>query len=49
MISTSLMILLAAEYVVIAIAAACEKNYPRSLYFIGALVISIAVLWMSER
>lgn len=48
MISTRLMLILIAFYVVIVIAAALERNWPRALYFVGAIVISVAVLWMTE-
>lgn len=47
MMSTCLMLALIVAYVLIATAAALERNWPRVLYFIGAIVISIAVLWMT--
>jgi hypothetical protein len=36
-------------YVVIAVAAAWERNWWRVLYFTGAIFISIAVLGMTFR
>ena len=47
--STTTMYVLLAFYVLIAVAAAWERNYWRALYFIGAIIISIAVLGMTER
>lgn len=36
-------------YLAIVIAAVVERNYPRALYYVGAIVISLAVLWMSHQ
>ena len=47
--STTTMIILMVFYLVIAVMAAWERNYWRCLYFVGAIVISIAVLGMSEK
>jgi hypothetical protein len=41
------MLALIVAYAVIALAAGWERNWPRALYFVGAIVISVAVLWMS--
>ena len=49
MISTGLMWLLIAAYGAIVLASAVERNWPRALYFVGAIVISVAVLWMTSR
>ena len=37
---------LIAQYVVIALASAWERNWPRCMYFISAGFISLSVLWM---
>jgi hypothetical protein len=42
------MLLLIAEYAVIMLAAMCERKWYRALYFFGAIVISVAVLKMTE-
>ena len=44
MISTGVMYLLIVIYAVILLAAMWERNYWRCLYFLGAIIISIAVL-----
>jgi hypothetical protein len=49
MISTGMMIALIIWYLGIAITAAIERNWPRALYFVGAIVISVAVIWMTEN
>ena len=49
MISSWLIWLLIVQYVVIAVASACERNWPRCLYFVSAGLISLSVLWMSAR
>lgn len=49
MISTGLMIVLCVFYSVIVLAAVAERNWPRALYFIGAIVISVAVIMMGRR
>jgi hypothetical protein len=48
MISTRMMIALCVWYAGIVLAALCQKprDWPRALYFIGAIVISVAVMWM---
>ncbi len=46
--STGMMIALIVAYAGIAVAALWEKNWPRALYFLGAIVISVAVIWMSD-
>lgn len=47
MISTLQMYVLIVAYLVIAATAAWERNFPRALYFVGATIISVAVLWMT--
>jgi len=49
MMSTTGMLLMVASYVAIAICAAYERNWWRALYYVGAIVISIAVLGMTHR
>lgn len=49
MVSTGLMIALIVAYGAIVAASMIERNWPRALYFVGAIVISVAVLWMSWR
>ncbi len=48
MMSTGLMLALIVFYLGITVAALWEKNWPRVLYFVGAIVISVAVLWMTD-
>jgi len=43
------MLALIVAYGVIALAAAVERNWWRSLYYVGAIVISVAVLGMTKR
>ena len=47
--STNIMYALLAFYALILVAALLERNWWRALYFLGAIVISIAVLGMTER
>lgn len=47
--STWIMYVLLAFYVAITIAAACERNWWRVLYFIGAIIISVSVLGMTIK
>jgi len=47
-VSTRLMVGLMIAYAAIAVSAAIERNYWRSLYFVAAILISVAVLGMSE-
>lgn len=49
MMSTGLMLALIVIYAAITIAALWERNWPRALYFVGAIVISVAVLWMTDE
>ncbi len=42
------MLWLIANYAAIVVAAALERDWPRVLYFVGAIVISAAVLWMGN-
>lgn len=49
MISSVQMICLCVAYLVIAVTAGIERNWPRVLYFVCAAGISLAVLWMSEK
>lgn len=49
MVSPPVMLLLIAEYAVIAVAAACERNWWRSLYYLAAGLITVAVLGMTRK
>ena len=49
MLSTGGMILMLVAYVAISIAAAFERNWWRCLYYVGATVITIAVMGMTKR
>jgi glucose-6-phosphate-specific signal transduction histidine kinase len=46
-VSNGIMYVLLVFYVAILFAALWERNYWRALYFLGAIVISIAVLGMT--
>jgi len=48
-VSTYIMYALLVFYLAILVAALVERNWWRALYFIGAIVISVAVLGMTER
>ena len=48
MTSTRLMLWLMANYAIIAAAALYERKVWRCVYFIGAILISVAVLKMTE-
>lgn len=41
-----LLLILIAEYSIICIAYLYSKDYARALYFFGAVVLSLGVLWM---
>lgn len=47
--STKIIYALLLFYFVIAVAAGLEKNWWRVLYFVGAIIISVAVAGMTER
>ena len=47
--STNIMYALLVFYLAILVAAMFERNWWRVLYFVGAIVISISVLGMTER
>ena len=47
-ISTFIMEGLAVIYAVLAVISAVEWNFPRSLYWLGALVINISILWATH-
>ncbi len=49
MMSTRLMVGLIVAYSVIVLAAVHERNWSRAMYFVGAIVITTAVLWMGVR
>ena len=49
MTSTWLIWILFAAYMVIAVVAGVEGNWPRALYFVSAGQISLAVMWMGAR
>lgn len=38
--------ILIAEYIVIAIAFGWQGDWARVLYFVGAIILSLGVLWM---
>lgn len=42
----NLMILLMVEYIIIAIAFLFQKDWARALYFAGAIILSLGVIWM---
>lgn len=46
MMSTTMMTVLIGVYAVIAVASAFELNWPRALYWCGAIIITWSVLWM---
>lgn len=48
-ISTWLMVGLVAASAAIMVAAVCERNWWRALYFFGAILITVAVLGMSDK
>jgi hypothetical protein len=37
--------LLVVEYVIVMIACICEKNWSRTLYWFGATLLQISILW----
>lgn len=41
-----LLTVLIAEYVIIAVVYLVERDYPKALYFTGAIILSLGVLWM---
>jgi uncharacterized membrane-anchored protein len=43
--SAQFMLLLIAIYLVILVLSVKEKNYPRALYWLGAIILNIGVLW----
>lgn len=45
MTSTLLMKILFVSYILIMFVAFHERNYPRALYWFGASVLTVAVLW----
>lgn len=47
MMSDGIMMFLIVVYAVIVAASAWEHNWPRAMYFVGAITISLAVLWMT--
>ena len=47
--STNVMIVLLGFYLLIGLLAASERNWWRALYYVGAIVISVAVLEMTTR
>lgn len=52
MLSTRLMIALCVWYGLIALIALVvdrPRDWPRAMYFIGAIFISVAVMWMGAR
>jgi len=52
MLSTRMMIALCVAYALISVAAVTidrPRNWPRAMYFVGAILISIAVMCMGVR
>ncbi len=52
MMSTGMMVALCVWYALIVLASVTidrPPNWPRALYFVGAIVISVAVIWMGVR
>ena len=52
MASTRMMIALCVWYALISLAAVTidtPRNWPRVMYFVGAILISVAVMWMGVR
>lgn len=52
MASTSMMVALCVWYALIVLVSVTvdrPRNWPRALYFVGAIVISVAVMWMGVR
>ena len=47
--STHTMLILLAFYFVIMAQSLLEKNWYRGLYFLGAIIISVAVIGMTEK
>ena len=42
----TLLKILVVEYIIIAVAYIVGGNYPKAVYFIGAVILSLGVLWM---
>jgi len=49
MMSTTGMLLLIAAYAIIVLCSAYERNWWRAVYYVGAIVISVAVLGMTQK
>lgn len=47
--STLLTVVLIAFYVILAVVAALEKRWPMCLYWVGSVLLTSGVLWMSAR
>jgi len=43
------MIALGVQYLAVAVASCVERNWPRALYYLGALIITVAVMWMTSK
>jgi len=48
-VSTWIMLILLVFYAVIMVSASIERNWWRALYYLGAIVISVAVLGMTRK
>lgn len=48
MTSTVLMQFLLVVYVVIALVSAYEGNWPRMMYWVGAIILSSSILWATN-
>ena len=49
MMSTGWMIALLLQYIGIAVVSCFERQWARSLYFVGAAAITVAILWMGRK
>jgi drug/metabolite transporter (DMT)-like permease len=47
--SSAITMLLMGFYVVLAVVTAFEKRWPTCLYWVGAVIVTSGVLWMSAR
>lgn len=48
MLSTSMMLVLIAFYLIVSAVSAFEANWPRACYWVGAAIITSSVLWMTS-
>ena len=45
MVSTLLMKVLLVEYIILFFVCLCEHNFPKSLYWAGAAILTVSILW----